>query len=416
MSITVNARAQRRLFLGLSMLCTAAYFVSYVSRINLSAAMVELVACGFAEKTTVALALSVNFITYGAGQIVSGYLGDRYKPQNVMLAGFILAALMNWGVALLKDQRLLILLWGINGFAQSLMWPPLVRILSQHLNADEYTLACKWVNWGGALGTMAVYASMPLLISIASYHAVFFVSGGLALGMAVVWKLVYERYFSHAAMAAQSDGAAAVSPSGADHARLTLNAVFLMGMVMIAIVMQGALRDGVTNWLPTLVSESFGLSSAASILSGVLLPVFNILCSQITTQIYRRSIRNELLCSGVIFALAVLAAALLALLPHSGAIATVILLALLVGCMHGVNFLLVCIVPSCFARYGHISLISGIFNSSTYVGSAISTYGIAVFSQKMGWNATIWLWAAIAGCGMVICLLLFRRWKRFQTA
>ena len=100
MSITVNARAQRRLFLGLSMLCTAAYFVSYVSRINLSAAMVELVACGFAEKTTVALALSVNFITYGAGQIVSGYLGDRYKPQNVMLAGFILAALMNWGVAL----------------------------------------------------------------------------------------------------------------------------------------------------------------------------------------------------------------------------------------------------------------------------------------------------------------------------
>ena len=401
MSICMHARAQKRAFLVLSLLCTAAYFVSYVSRINLGAAMVELVACGFAEKTTVALALSINFITYGTGQIVSGYLGDRYKPQNVMLAGFILAALMNGGVALLKDQRLLILLWGVNGFAQSLMWPPLVRILSQHLNADEYTLACKWVNWGSELGTMAVYASMPLLISIASYRAVFFVSGGLALGMAIVWKLVYERHFSHAARATQPDGSAAVSPSSAAHAHLTLNAVFLMGMVMIAIVMQGSLRDGVTNWLPTLVSESFGLSSAASILSGVLLPVFGILCSQITTQIYRRFIRNELLCSGIIFALAVLAA---------------VLLALLVGCMHGVNFLLVSIVPSCFARYGHISLISGILNSSTYVGSAISTYGIAVFSQKMGWNATIWLWAAIAGCGMVICLLLFRRWKRFQTA
>ena len=167
MSICMHARAQKRAFLVLSLLCTAAYFVSYVSRINLGAAMVELVACGFAEKTTVALALSINFITYGTGQIVSGYLGDRYKPQNVMLAGFILAALMNGGVALLKDQRLLILLWGVNGFAQSLMWPPLVRILSQHLNADEYTLACKWVNWGSELGTMAVYASMPLLISIA---------------------------------------------------------------------------------------------------------------------------------------------------------------------------------------------------------------------------------------------------------
>jgi len=44
-------------YIRLTALCTAVYFISYVSRINLAAVMVELIHSGFAEKTDVALAL-----------------------------------------------------------------------------------------------------------------------------------------------------------------------------------------------------------------------------------------------------------------------------------------------------------------------------------------------------------------------
>lgn len=409
MSTAPDARIHKRAFIALTALCTAAYFVSYISRINLSAAMVEIVASGFAEKTTVALALSINSITYGTGQIVSGYLGDRCKPQNVVLSGFLLAAMMNLGVAFAPDQRLLIALWAVNGFAQALMWPPIVRILTQHLSGDEYSIACKWVGWGGAFGTIAVYALLPLILAVSSYHMVFVVSGCVALMMAIVWKLLYERGFAHlptrSLFTAPSAGG---TPTGAHPFSAT--ALMLMGLVMLSIVMQGALRDGVTNWLPTLVSESFGLDSSAAILSGVLLPIFHILCSQIASQLHRRVLRNELLCCGVIFAAATVVTALL---NGSGVISTVVLCAMLVGCMHGVNFVLTCMVPPCFARYGHVSLVSGVLNSSTYIGSAISTYGIAVFSQIFGWTPTIWLWAVIAGAGMLICLLLVKKWAAF---
>ena len=48
-------------------LCSIAYFVSYVCRINLAATLVEVVDSGFASTRTAALALTLSSLTYGAG-------------------------------------------------------------------------------------------------------------------------------------------------------------------------------------------------------------------------------------------------------------------------------------------------------------------------------------------------------------
>lgn len=110
-----------------------AYFISYFSRVNLSAALVEVINSGFAGKKTAALALTVCSITYGAGQIISGFLGDRFKPQNLILTGFAITTVANGCVGLMTNDVLLVPLWGINGFAQALMWPPLVVIMAKRL-------------------------------------------------------------------------------------------------------------------------------------------------------------------------------------------------------------------------------------------------------------------------------------------
>ena len=406
--------ADKRSFVQLTALCTLAYFVSYISRINLGAAMVEIVRSGFSPEQTVALALSMCSVTYGAGQIVSGWLGDRCKPQNVVFVGFLITAVMNLSVSVLKNDGLLVAIWAVNGFAQSLMWPPILAILTNHLRGSEYARACMWVSWGSSFGTIAVYIFSPVIISLLSYRWIFVVSGGAALAMAFVWKIAYSAKFA-GETALPENGAPAVSERAetkpAD--RFTPYVVFLIIMVMLAIVMQGALRDGVTNWMPTLVSETFSLDSSVAILTGAFLPVFHIICTKIASKVQQKYITNELTCSGVIFAIGCVAAVLVALVSESSVIATVVLIALLVGCMHGVNLMLICMVPPHFRRFGHVSLVSGILNSSTYIGSAISTYAIAHFSNTFGWTSTLWLWAAIAGVGMLICLGFARRWHKF---
>ena len=165
---------KNRNFTRLTFLCTAVYFVSYLSRINLAAVMVDLVHSGFTARQTAALALTLCSVAYGTGQILSGWLGDKFKPQNIILVGFLLTAAMNLGVSMLENARLLPVLWAINGLAQACMWPPLVAIMAVHLDQEAYSRACVWVNWGSAFATIAIYLGSPLLIRWGSFQTAVF--------------------------------------------------------------------------------------------------------------------------------------------------------------------------------------------------------------------------------------------------
>lgn len=398
----------------LTFICAAVYFVSYVSRINLGAVLVEVVNSGFADKKTAALALTVCSVTYGAGQLISGYLGDKFKPQNVIFVGFFITAAMNICVAAVGNGYLLVVLWAINGFAQALMWPPLVKILSSKLNDDDYKKACVKVSWGSSFGTIAVYLIAPAFIKLVNVRLVFIVSGVLAILTAIVWKLIFEKNSAFSINSVVATFKKNDSAPKAPAAKFNAFSIVLLMSVMLAIVFQGALRDGVTNWTPTYISEMFNLDSSVSILTGVILPVFSILSFSVTSFINRKIIKNEIVCAGAVFGIGALAAILLVVLGGDNVIVSLLLLALLVGCMHGVNLILVCMIPASFAKFGKVSFISGLINSSTYVGAAISTYGIAIFTEAFGWNKTIVLWSIVAIAGALICFVLGRSWNKFK--
>ena len=65
------------------------YTVSYLTRINFGAVIVEMVDATGIARSLLSLAVTGAFFTYGAGQIVSGFLGDRFQPKNVVLAGLL---------------------------------------------------------------------------------------------------------------------------------------------------------------------------------------------------------------------------------------------------------------------------------------------------------------------------------------
>lgn len=389
-------------------LCTAVYFVSYLSRVNLAAVMVELTSSGFADRGTAALALTLCSVTYGLGQFASGWLGDRFRPENVIFSGFLLTAAMNLGVSLLREPSLLAAFWAVNGFAQACMWPPLISIMNSHLSRDEYSRACVWVYWGSSFGSIFVYAAAPLLIRAGGFRLVFAVCGTAALLMAAVWKVVYERAFRGSSCAAEPSEETTGGTKPFDRQALTL-----MGLIMLSIVLQGALRDGVTNWMPTFLSESFSLSSSSAIFAGILLPLFQIPCTKLAAWFYRKYLPNETAASAVIFTLGAGASALLPLSLGRSAVLSALLMALAAGAMHGVNFILISMTPPCFRAYGHLSLVSGALNSCTYLGSALSTYGIALLSDSLGWQGTSLLWAALAAAGAVTCLGISGHWSRF---
>jgi OPA family glycerol-3-phosphate transporter-like MFS transporter len=198
------------------------------------------------------------------------------------------------------------------------------------------------------------------------------------------------------------------------HAKLGPASLALLAVIMLGVVLQGSLRDGVANWTPTYISEVFSLGSGVSILSGAVLPIFGILSIAAANFLYRKLLRNEMVCAGAIFGLGCAAALLLLAFHGKAPVLSVVALALLSGSMHGVNVILICMIPPHFAKFGRTAFVSGALNSCTYVGAAISTYGIALVTQSIGWNGTVLLWAVIAAAGAALCLALTRPWRTFR--
>lgn len=399
----------------LVILCSVVYFASYVSRVNLGTVLVEITSSGYASKSVAALALSACSVTYGVGQLVSGYLGDKFKPQNIILIGFVVTSLMNLCVGTIGDGNILVLLWAVNGFAQAFMWPPLVKILSSLLDDDEYKKACLKVSWGSSLGTISMYLLSPLMIELWSVKAVFIFSGVFAAIVAAVWKLVYDRHKPFNNCTVPKNNVTSEAADGKKAPSLfTRSSLALLGLIMLCILLQGSLRDGVTNWTPTYISDIFNLDSSVSILAGVVLPVFSLISFTFVSFINRKFIKNELVCAGITFGVGAVSAVLL-MVTEGNMVVSLLLLALLVGSMHGVNLILVCVIPAYFTKYGKVSFISGLINSCTYAGAALSTYGIAVFTDLFGWGKTILLWSVIAFTGGAICLTLSKKWNKFKA-
>jgi len=142
------------------------------------------------------------------------------------------------------------------------------------------------------------------------------------------------------------------------------------------------------------------------------LPVFSMIAVYSAGKIYRKFFRSPVTCAAAIFAVGAGSALGLALLSGSSAAASVLLSALLTGCMHGVNLMFISILPTFFRRFGCVSTASGVLNAAVYVGSAVSTYGVAALSDLWGWGATLWIWLGIAVVGTALCLIAIRPWKK----
>ena len=386
--MTANQVSRRNIRL-LILLSAAVYFSSYLTRLNYSAVLVEMIASEHYTRSVASAALTGLFITYGAGQLLSGYLGDRTKPQLLMTA-----------------------VWCVNGLAQAMMWPPLVRILSELLSEADYKTATVRVSWGSSLATILIYLTAPLFIQWGGWRLIFFVCAVFALVMAFVWIFCFRKLESK--MRANRLVPVAHSAVNGKGTGIPSTLWGVLALIMLAIVMQGLLRDGITTWMPSYISETFDLGSGISILTSVALPLFSLVTFQLTEFLNRHLLRNELSCACAIFAVGTIA--LLALKFAGDAFAAAVAcMTLAVGCMHGVNLLLICMVPPFFRSTGKTSLISGLLNSCTYIGSALSTYVIAVITDHFGWSATLLIWLLIASVGTLCCLLCIRRWSAYKS-
>ena len=388
----------------LAFLLTALYALSYVTRVNFGAIVAEMTrATGF-SKEMLAWSLTGAFITYGLGQLVSGWLGDRFSPRSMLATGFSVTAVMNLLMVFAQGPVTMAVIWCVNGFAQSFMWPPIVRLMVRNMTSDEYKEGAVLVCLGSSFGAILVYLVSPLLITLWGWRTVF--AAGAACGALSVPAVL--RFCPDA----EPEPTETELKESAPREKLSRLFPPVVIAVMTAIVLQGALRDGVTTWMPSYISETYSLGSAAAILTGVFLPLFSMVCFRGAGTVYEKKIKDPMICAGTFFAVGAAAAGVLFAVTGHSAAASVAMSVLLTGAMHGVNLILVCMLPEFFGSTRSVSFMTGALNTCTYVGSAASTYLFSLLTERAGWRATTGAWLAVAAAGAVICFASARAWKR----
>lgn len=388
----------------LALLFTVTYMVSYITRINFGAIISEIEIATKMSRTLLSTAVTGSFITYGAGQIISGICGDFFSPKRLVEAGLIISVLMNLLMPFCNTPYLMLVVWCINGFAQAFMWPPIVKIMVTAFSGEQYKKMAVKISWASSYGTIIVYFIAPLLITIISWKAVFWFSALCGIIMIFVWR----KYCIDIKDIPQANKKIE-NRLGKSATKALLTPVMIS--VMIAIILQGMLRDGVATWMPTYISDVYHLGSAVSILTGVVLPLFSILCTQAASVLYRKKLKSPVICSAIMFFVGSVSTMVLYLQSGNNAMVSVVCSALLTGAMHGVSSMLTAMVPPFFKKYGNISTVTGVLNACAYVGSGISTFGIAALSENNGWKFTLLVWCVIAVAGTIICVLSIKSFK-----
>ncbi len=405
------------------------YFTSYITRLDYNAALADIVENTSLGKAEAGIASTALFFAYGVGQIASGILGDRLRPQRLILAGLLTTAACNLLLPFFDTVVPMSIVWAVNGLAQAMFWPPLLKILTRYVPKEKFASSCFLVITASQAATVLIYLLVPLVIVTLNWQSVFYVAAGFALVTTAVWCAGFAAV-SRAGRGGMADaiagahGTAPETDAAADAAATETDAappVRLMSVlwscgiagIFIAIAAQGFLKDGITTWMPTYISETFGLETSMSILMNVVLPVVSILGIYLITTLYRRFCRNEVRVAAVCFALAAPLALVLYFFADYSAVLSLVLSALVVCLMHGVNLVLISYAPGRFARLGKVSTVSGITNAATYVGSGLSSYGMAAIAETLGWANTVLCWVFVAVFGAGAALLSVRPWKRF---
>lgn len=153
-------------------------------------------------------------------------------------------------------------------------------------------------------------------------------------------------------------------------------------MILFPVWIHGMLKDGVTQWVPTYICDSYDVSASFSVIMTMILPVINLSGAYLARFVQKRRPDREMENSAIFFAVATIALAGLLLLNGVNAILSILLFAVITSSMLAVNTLYISMIPMHYESLERVSTVSGFLNAMAYIGSAVSTFTIGVMVEK----------------------------------
>lgn len=107
------------------------YSVSYLGKVNYSANVTQVIDFYGITKTQAGAVPTLFFFVYGIGQVFNGIFYKKHNIKWMIFVSLFVSASINLTIAVSTNFAIMKWLWLVNGFVLSILWPTLIRLLSE---------------------------------------------------------------------------------------------------------------------------------------------------------------------------------------------------------------------------------------------------------------------------------------------
>ena len=387
-------------------LCWLIYTFAYLGRYSYTSNGVPIKRFYGVGSDEFSLATTFFFFAYGAGQIISGLLCRKYKMRIILPSVLIVSSAINLSIYLGLPFGFIKYLWLINGICQAVLWPSLLRIISCYCEEKNMKFAVLAMSTTVAVGTFLSYGTSALFALTGGFKYSFLLASICMTAVAIVTATLYGKITENLKLenAPIQKSKESENLSGEKVDKRELFKIFvLFGIFAVAI---NFIKDGLTTWVPHILSERYSVSDSFSMILTLVLPVFGMF-GAICAVSLNKAIKEHSDLAGVFF---VLSSACIFGIVFLFKTEFWYLILVLFGAvnmlMHGANNVVTSMLPLHIGKKYNAGFVGGVLNGACYVGSTLSQYGIAVIATASNWNTVMRVLAYLCLASSAVALIV----------
>ena len=388
-------------------LCWLIYACSYIGKINYAANINLIMDFYHVEKAKAGLVSTFFFFAYGIGQVVHGILCKKYNVRWIIFGSLLVSAATNIAVGVCANFEIVKYVWMLNGFCMAILWPTLIRALTETLAKDRMKKATLIMGTTVAAGTFVTYALSALLAAINfNFKIVFFVATAIFFVVATLWVIFYPALVQKI-KEEEGETVEEIAPEQAQETprkQTVAKSLILLCIITLGVygVATNLVKDGLTTWVPTILKEQYNLHDSLSIILTLALPIVSIFGNILAVNMHKKVPDFAMQCA-VNFALSgCIIAGVIAGLALNQFILTLVGFSAVCLLASSCNSVITSIFPMFMKGKVNSGKIAGILNGCCYVGSTISSYGLGALADHFGWYPVFWL---LFGVCALVCII-----------
>ena len=144
---------------------TMGYGIYYVCRLSMNVVRKPIVDAGVFTESQLGIIGSCLFFVYAVGKLTNGFLADRSNVKRFMSTGLLCSALINLGLGFTESFYAFALLWGLNGWFQSMGAASGVVSLSRWFEPERRGTYYGFWSASHNIGEALTFITIALLVS-----------------------------------------------------------------------------------------------------------------------------------------------------------------------------------------------------------------------------------------------------------